>query len=95
MILRTPNDPSWYKGGLWNDSMKINIPGLWMMTWYDISVAPNIAAYNHARKTADAEIANEQYAVIAPVPHCSYKGLRSTPWWGSATWAMRGWITTR
>ena len=73
MILRTPNDPSWYQGGLWNDSMRINIPGLWLMTWYDISVAPNIAAYNYVRKTADPAIANEQYAVIAPVPHCSYK----------------------
>ncbi len=73
MILRTPNDPSWYKGGLWNDSMKIDIPGLWLMTWYDISVAPNIAAYNHVRKTASPEVANQQYAIIAPVPHCSYK----------------------
>jgi putative CocE/NonD family hydrolase len=53
--------------------MKINIPGLWMMTWYDISVGPNLAAYNQVRKTADPAIANEQYAIIAPVPHCSYK----------------------
>jgi uncharacterized protein len=73
MILRTPNDPSWYKGGLFNDSMKIDIPGLWLMTWYDISVAPNIAAYNFVRKTASPTVANEQYAIIAPVPHCSYK----------------------
>ena len=73
MIARTPNDPAWYKGGLWNDSMRINIPGLWMMTWYDISVGPNLAAYNYVRKTARPEIANEQYAVIAPVLHCSYK----------------------
>jgi uncharacterized protein len=73
MILRTPNDPSWYKGGLWNDSMKIDTPGLWLMTWYDISVAPNIAAYNHVRKTASPAVAAEQYAIIAPVPHCSYK----------------------
>jgi putative CocE/NonD family hydrolase len=73
MILRGPNDPAWYQGGLWNDSMKINIPGLWMMTWYDISVGPNLAAYNQVRKTADPAIANEQYAIIAPVPHCSYK----------------------
>ncbi len=73
MIARTPNDPAWYKGGLWNDSMPINIPGLWMMTWYDISVGPNLAAYNYVRKTARPEIANEQYAVIAPVLHCSYK----------------------
>lgn len=73
MIARTPNDPAWYKGGLWNDSLHINIPGLWMMTWYDISVGPNLAAYNFVRKTAKPEIANEQYAVIAPTLHCSYK----------------------
>jgi uncharacterized protein len=73
MIERTPNDPSWYKGGLWNDSERINIPGLWMMSWYDVSVAPNLAAYNYVRTTASPEIANEQYAIIAPVAHCSYK----------------------
>ena len=73
MIARTPNDPAWYKGGLWNDSMTINIPGLWMMSWYDVSVGPNLAAYNFVRKTAKPEIANEQYAVIAPVSHCAYK----------------------
>jgi uncharacterized protein len=73
MIARTPNDPSWYKGGLWNDSERINIPGLWFMTWYDVSVGPNLAAYNYVRKTASSEVANEQYAIIAPVAHCSYK----------------------
>ena len=73
MIARTPNDPAWYKGGLWNDSMPINIPGLWMMTWYDVSTGPNLAAYNYVRKTAKPEIANEQYAVIAPTLHCGYK----------------------
>ena len=73
MIERTPNDPAWYRGGLWNDSMRINIPGLWIMTWYDNSVAPNLAAYNQIRKTASPEVANQQYAIIAPVPHCGYK----------------------
>jgi putative CocE/NonD family hydrolase len=73
MILRTPNDAAWYKGGLWNDGQRINKPGLWMMTWYDVSVAPNIAAYNQVRKTADPAIANQQYAIIAPTAHCGYK----------------------
>jgi len=73
MIKRAPNDPAWYKGGLWNDSMKINLPGFWFMSWYDVSVGPNLAAYNFVRKTARAEIANQQYAVIAPTLHCSYK----------------------
>lgn len=73
MIARTPNDASWYQGGLWNDSMRIDIPGLWMMTWYDVSVAPNLAAYNYVRSTADPAVAGQQYAIIAPVAHCSYK----------------------
>jgi uncharacterized protein len=73
MIERTPNDPAWYKGGLWQDNMRINIPGFWFMTWYDVSVSPNLAAYNRVRQTADPAVAAEQYAVIAPVPHCSYK----------------------
>jgi uncharacterized protein len=73
MIKRAPNDPAWYRGGLWHDNMPINVPGLWFMSWYDVSVGPNLAAYNYVRKTARPEIANEQYAVIAPTLHCSYK----------------------
>jgi putative CocE/NonD family hydrolase len=73
MIRRTPNDPAWYKGGLWHDNMTINVPGFWFMSWYDVSMGPNLAAYNHVRKTARPEIANQQYAVIAPTLHCAYK----------------------
>jgi len=72
MIKRTPNDPAWYKGGLFHDNMKINIPGFWFMSWYDVSVGPNLALYNHVRKTARPDIADKQYAVIAPTLHCSY-----------------------
>jgi putative CocE/NonD family hydrolase len=73
MIRRAPNDPAWYRGGLWHDNMTINVPGFWFMSWYDVSVGPNLAAYNQVRKTAKPEIANQQYAVIAPTLHCSYK----------------------
>ena len=74
MIERTPNDPAWRKGGLWqSDTMPINVPGFWFMTWYDVSTGPNLAAYNFVRKTAKGEAANEQYAVIAPTLHCGYK----------------------
>ncbi len=73
MIRRAPNDPAWYKGGLWHDDMKINVPGFWFMSWYDVSTGPNLAAYNHVRKTARPEIADQQYAVIAPTLHCAYK----------------------
>ena len=73
MVQREPNDPAWYKGGLWHDNMRINIPGFWFMSWYDVSVGPNLAAFNHVRKTAAPEIANQQYAVIAPTLHCAFK----------------------
>lgn len=73
MIKREPNDPAWYRGGLWHDDQKIDIPGFWFMSWYDVSVAPNLAAYNHVRKTARPEVANRQYAIIAPTLHCAFK----------------------
>jgi uncharacterized protein len=72
MIQRTPNDQAWYKGGLYHDDMPLNLPGLWFMSWYDLSVGPNLALYNHVRKTATPEVADEQWAVIAPVTHCGY-----------------------
>lgn len=73
MIQRTPNDPAWYRGGLFHDDMRINVPGLWFMSWYDVSTGPNLATYNHVRRTANPDVADKQYAVIAPTLHCSYK----------------------
>jgi hypothetical protein len=72
MIQRTPNDPAWYKGGLYHDDMPLNVPGLWFMSWYDVSVGPNLALFNHVRRTARPEVADQQWAVIAPVAHCAY-----------------------
>jgi hypothetical protein len=72
MIKRAPNDPAWYRGGLWHENMPVNVPGLWFMSWYDVSIGPNLAAYNHVRQTARGEIGREQYAVIAPTLHCAY-----------------------
>ncbi len=72
MIQRTPNDPAWYKGGLYHDNMRINVPGLWYMSWYDVSIGPNLEMYNIVRRTAQGAAANQQWAVIAPVGHCAY-----------------------
>ena len=53
MIQRMPGSPAWRKGGLWqSDTMPINVPGFWFMTWYDVSTGPNLAAYNFVRDTA-------------------------------------------
>lgn len=70
MIQREPNDPAWYKGGLYHDNMPIDVPGLYFMSWYDVSVGPNLALFAHARKTS--KVADQQWAVIAPVAHCAF-----------------------
>lgn len=74
MIRRKPNDPQWFKGGLYHDNMPLNVPAYWFVSWYDVSSAPNIALFNHVRNSAkNKAIADHQYLVIAPVLHCSYK----------------------
>ena len=74
MIQRTPNDPAWRKGGIWqSDTMPIHVPGYWFMTWYDVSTGPNLAAYNFVRNDATNPAKDQQYAVIAPTLHCGYK----------------------
>jgi uncharacterized protein len=72
MIQRAPNDPAWYKGGLYHDDMPLSLPGLWFMTWYDVSMGPNLELYNHVRKTAKDGVGDEQWVIIAPVGHCAY-----------------------
>lgn len=72
MVQRTPNDPAWYRGGLYHDDMPFNVPALWIMSWYDVSVGPNLAMFNHARAVASPEVAAQQYAVISPTLHCAH-----------------------
>ena len=73
MIRRKPNDPAWFEGGLYHDTMDLTKPGFWFVSWYDVSVSPNIALFNHLRKHPDKEVADNQYLVIAPTLHCGYK----------------------
>lgn len=73
MIRRKPNDPAWYDGGLYHDTMDINTPGFWFASWYDVSITPNLALFNHVRSNSkDAVIRDNQYLVIAPTLHCAY-----------------------
>jgi len=73
MIRRKPNDPDWYKGGLYHDTMEIGTPSFWFTSWYDVSITPNLALFNHVRQNSkEAFIRDNQYLVIAPTLHCAY-----------------------
>ena len=73
MIRRKPNHPDWYQGGLYHDDMPFGVPSFWFASWYDVSVGPNLALFNHVRENAeDPAVRDNQYLVIAPVLHCRY-----------------------
>ncbi len=73
MVRRKPNDPDWYTGGLYHDNMEIGVPSFWFTSWYDVSITPNLALFNHIRNNAkDLEIRENQYLVIAPTLHCRF-----------------------
>ena len=73
MIRRKVNDKDWYKGGLYHDDMELGVPSFWFASWYDVSITPNLALFNHVRNnTKDKAVADNQYLVIAPTLHCRY-----------------------
>lgn len=72
MIKRKPNDPDWFKGGLYHDNMPFGVPSYWFVSWFDVSTGPNLELFNHVRSLEDKEVADNQYLVIAPVLHCRY-----------------------
>ena len=72
MQQREPSSEAWRKGGLWHDDMALNVPGLWFMSWYDVSVGPNLEMFNHVRRTAKPPVRDQQWAIVAPVAHCAF-----------------------
>ena len=71
-----PDDPAWFKGGLYHDNEKWGVPALWYNSWYDVSIGPNLALYNHATKAGvDAEARDNQYAIVGPSVHCAFASL--------------------
>ncbi|MEM1358206.1 MAG: CocE/NonD family hydrolase [Bacteroidota bacterium] len=73
MITRTPSSKAWYEGGLYHDEMPFNVPAFWFASWYDVSISPNLALFNHVRKNATTEeVRDQQFMFVAPTLHCGY-----------------------
>lgn len=72
-IARTPTDPAWLEGGLYHDDEDWGVPALWFNSWYDVSIGPNLALYEHVRTQAsDAEVRDNQFLVVGPNLHCRF-----------------------
>ena len=76
LIARGPGDAAWKRGGLYHDDMGWGVPALWFNSWYDVSIGPNMALFNHARAAnSDREASANQYVVVGPNPHCQFARL--------------------
>jgi len=72
-IKRSPADPAWFEGGLYHDDEDFGVPALWFNSWFDISMGPNMALFNHVRANAsDAQVRAAQRVVVAPTLHCGF-----------------------
>jgi len=72
-MTRKPNDPGWYKGGLYHDDEDFGVPAFWFNSWFDVSQGPNFAMYNHVRNDAsDRAVREGQYMLVAPTLHCGF-----------------------
>lgn len=68
-----PMDPGWKDVHMTSEGDSFGTPMLWMFSWYDVGVAPNVALYNYAREnTASKRAKDNQFMVIAPGVHCSF-----------------------
>jgi putative CocE/NonD family hydrolase len=73
MMARAPNDPQWFRGGLYHDDEDFGVPAFWFNSWFDVSQGPNLALFNHVReKASDRDVRDGQYMVIAPTLHCGF-----------------------
>ena len=74
-VNRLPNDPRWKETEFGSEEDHNSAPALYINSWYDISIGPNVAMFEHAVKNAATESArNDTRMIIAPTLHCSQLG---------------------
>lgn len=76
-IRRLPGAEAWSEGGLYRDDEGFGVPALWVNSWYDLSVGPNLEVFRHVRARAEADVRDDQYMIVAPTDHCSMYRLRT------------------
>jgi putative CocE/NonD family hydrolase len=70
----SPADPRWSKISFANEGDTFGVPALWGVSWYDVSVGPNLYLFDYARKhVASNRPKDQQYLIVAPGTHCSFQ----------------------
>jgi len=70
-IRRKPGDPAWAKTAFGNEGDRFATPSLWILSWYDYAIAPDITFANWQRDHGRTEEARDnQFVIIGPTTHC-------------------------
>jgi putative CocE/NonD family hydrolase len=70
----SPGDPRWSHYSFANEGDTYGVPAIWGVSWYDVSVGPNLYLYDYVRKhIAAGRPANEQFLIASPGTHCSFQ----------------------
>jgi uncharacterized protein len=70
-VTRQPNDPKWKQVDFGGEGDRNSAPSLYINSWYDVSIGPNLAMYDYQSKNAATEQAKTNtFTVIAPTAHC-------------------------
>lgn len=72
LVKRLPGDPVWQETHFANEGDTFGVPMLWVFSWYDVGVAPNVALFKHARENAGKRAKGNQQMLIGPLEHCAF-----------------------
>jgi putative CocE/NonD family hydrolase len=70
-VNRQPNDPKWKTVDFGGEGDTNGAPALYVNSWYDVSIGPNVAMFQYqSAHAATAEARDNTFMVIAPTTHC-------------------------
>jgi len=72
LVSRDFDDPWWDQFPYLSGTEKIDVPALFINSWYDPSVEEELFLFNYFQQNAISETArNNQFVIISPTEHCS------------------------
>jgi putative CocE/NonD family hydrolase len=73
-----PNDPRWKTIEFGNEGDRNSAPALYINSWYDVSIGPNVAMFEYQTKNAATQAARDNtFMIIAPTTHCQMGNMES------------------
>jgi hypothetical protein len=77
-VLHGPADPFWDRLGYFREDSKVDVPALFVNSWYDMSPHETLYLFNRFRENSVSSRArNNQYVIIGPTGHCQHESVTS------------------